>query len=74
MLVALSMSIRTSQQFPPPPSPLRRVTYIYIYISFVSYSISVVHAMTCDEGGGGWKSERKKRLTHEGGFGEKQWR
>lgn len=72
MLVALSMSTRTSQQFPPLPRYVGLP--IYIYISFVSYSISVVHAMTCDEGGGGWKSERKKRLTHEGGFGEKQWR
>lgn len=52
MLVALSMSIRTSYSrlILTPPTPSGSVICIYIYITSLHYSIAAAHAQMCDGG------------------------
>lgn len=70
MLVALSMSIRTSYYHPiPSPHPLwLGDLYIYIYYRGTSlhYSLAAARALMCDGGGGrGVSHEKRKKLTCE---------
>lgn len=68
MLVALSMSIRTSYSRPilTPPTPSGSVICIYIYITSLHYSIAAAHAQMCDGGGGAGRGhEKRKKLTCE---------